>query len=206
MGHFISITGTTPERAQQYLRLTDGSIEQAIELFYASDGVDLESATSQAPPVPPPQSRPAASRQGYEDVDGVVHIDSEEENSDDGEDDPEVIHTRTRRVNRTQQPASHTSANATPSVHHPSQPLDDDESMARRLQEEFYAGGFTSGGLDAEGIRAPIARTRETLVGPEGYDVDDAEEMHAAVLEQMRSRQRQRPQGMRNSCRGIFFE
>lgn len=42
--------------------------------------------------------------------------------------------------------------------------FEDDAAMARRLQEEMYAGG-------ADDVRAPIARTTETLVGPgaEGY-------------------------------------
>ncbi|KAF2863490.1 hypothetical protein K470DRAFT_210527 [Piedraia hortae CBS 480.64] len=39
---------------------------------------------------------------------------------------------------------------------------EDDEAMARRLQNEMYGGG--SGGADG-GVRAPIARTTETLVG-----------------------------------------
>jgi UBX domain-containing protein 7 len=52
----------------------------------------------------------------------------------------------------------------------PRQPADssfeDDAAMARRLQEELYAGGDSG-----DNVRAPMARTTETLVGPgaEGY-------------------------------------
>ena len=198
VGSFIGITGSAPERAQQYLRLTDGNIEQAIELFYTSDGVDLEGVTSQAPPVPSSQNRPTASRQGYQDTDGIIHIDSEEEGSDE-RDEPEVTHTHTRRLDRTQRSARDTPAATAIPVHNTGQPLDDDESIARRLQEEFYAGGSLRNEQDIDGIRAPIARTRETLVGPEGYDVDDADDMRAVVLDQMQARQRRRPQGIDTS-------
>lgn len=61
-------------------------------------------------------------------------------------------------------------------------PFEDDAAMARRLQEEMY------GGADNEdGVRAPMARTTETLVGPEP-DLDD--DMHANILGQLRARQR----------------
>ena len=67
--------------------------------------------------------------------------------------------------------------------------------MARRLQEELYAGGDIGGGPAGDGVRAPIRRTTETLVGPGAYGMSDDDDMRAAVLEQMRARQRPRPQG-----------
>jgi hypothetical protein len=64
---------------------------------------------------------------------------------------------------------------------------EDDEAIARRMQEELYAGGDASGGYDADGVRAPIGRRTETLVG--GPDGDwPPEDVHAAVLQQMRAR------------------
>lgn len=51
---------------------------------------------------------------------------------------------------------------------------DDDETIARRLQEEFYSDLGIQG---TNGVRAPIARTTETLVGP---DEDFFEEQMAA--------------------------
>ena len=80
--------------------------------------------------------------------------------------------------------------------------MEDDEAMARRLQEEMYGsggggggGGGAGGDLDEEGVRAPMARTTETLVGPgSGGFHDDEDEMRAAITEQMMARQR-RQQG-----------
>ncbi|MCJ1241463.1 hypothetical protein MMC14_009468 [Varicellaria rhodocarpa] len=200
VGQFIGITGTSPERAQQYLRLTDGNIEQAIELFYASDGVDLGGVTAPAPtqsshvpPVPPPHTRPTASRHHYQDDDGIVHIDTDEENSDGNE--PEITGHRVRQPLRAERTIESTSTGVRPPVVRSGQGLDDDEAMARRLQEELYAGGDLNHVLDPDGVRAPIARTRETLVGPGSYDIDDDDDIRSAVLEQVRERQqRQRSQ------------
>ena len=67
--------------------------------------------------------------------------------------------------------------------------VDDDAAMARRLQEEMY-GGQNNADVDEDGVRAPMARTTETLVGPEA-DFDDGD-MHANILEQLRARQSRR--------------
>ena len=71
---------------------------------------------------------------------------------------------------------------------------EDDEAIARRMQEELYAGSDLPGGFGEDGVRAPIARTTETLVG--GPDGDwPPGDMHAAVLQQMRARQQPRSAG-----------
>lgn len=57
--------------------------------------------------------------------------------------------------------------------------IEDDAALARRLQEELYNGADTS-----DGVRAPLARTTETLVEP---DVD-----HSAFLRQMHGPQSRR--------------
>ena len=77
--------------------------------------------------------------------------------------------------------------------------VEDDEAMARRLQEEMYGSGGGGGGgggrlgeeLDENGVRAPIARTTETLVGP-GSDWRGAgsDDMNAAIMEQLSNRNR----------------
>ncbi|PYH93478.1 putative UBX domain protein [Aspergillus ellipticus CBS 707.79] len=74
---------------------------------------------------------------------------------------------------------------------HNSAAFEDDAAMARRLQEEMYSGGDNE-----EGVRAPMARTTETLVGPEA-DFDDGD-MHASILGQLRARQQ------RQNRPGIF--
>ncbi|KAK0748389.1 hypothetical protein B0T21DRAFT_279195 [Apiosordaria backusii] len=66
---------------------------------------------------------------------------------------------------------------------------DEDAAMARRLQEEFYGASGSGaqgsgGGLDDDGVRAPMARTTEVLVAPGGYDEGD----HESVLSQIRAR------------------
>lgn len=67
---------------------------------------------------------------------------------------------------------------------------EDDEAMARRLQEEMYAGGDMGGDAgrdyDADGVRAPIARTTETLLGP-GSMYNDPDP-HQAALDMLRRR------------------
>lgn len=68
--------------------------------------------------------------------------------------------------------------------------MEDDEAMARRLQEEMY------GAMGPEGdVRAPLARTTETLVGgPDSYDPGDLDDL---VAQQMAAR-RARPAGMQS--------
>lgn len=69
--------------------------------------------------------------------------------------------------------------------------LEDDAAMARRLQEELYSGGDPS----ADEVRAPIARTTETLVGPGAESYGDLD----PLLDQFRMRQ------ARNSQLYAFF-
>ncbi|MCJ1451027.1 hypothetical protein MMC28_001361 [Mycoblastus sanguinarius] len=201
---FASITGASPVLAAQYLRLADNNTEQAIGLFYANDGADLEPSSaspngSHPPPVPPPSTRPSGHRQGYEDEDGIVHIDSDQEDQDFSDGDDVEVTGRSR----TQGPTAGDSASAlqtlsssTPPIGRSARTVDDDEAMARRLQEEFYGGiGKGRGGgeeaLDEHGYRAPIGRTTETLVGPGSFDPTNADEMRTAVMEQLAARRQQ---------------
>jgi thioredoxin-related protein len=81
---------------------------------------------------------------------------------------------------------------------------EDDEAMARRLQQEMYGaggGGGAGGDFDEDGVRAPMARTTETLVGPDSNWRDDPSEMNVAVMEQMRRLQQRRNLG---GAPGIF--
>ncbi|KAL2807849.1 hypothetical protein BJX63DRAFT_410969 [Aspergillus granulosus] len=68
--------------------------------------------------------------------------------------------------------------------------FEDDAAMARRLQEEMYGGQDTT-----EEVRAPMARTTETLVGPEA---DFGGDMHDTILGQLRARQRRDRPGIFN--------
>lgn len=208
LAQFASITGTKPETARQYLGFTDGDVQQAIELFFANDGADLDvpapsnpATASHPPPVPDPSTRPQAAHPRRQDSDGIVHIDSDDSDLDYSE------HPTTRTSgSRTRQsvPAGrtdsslHTPSSSTPPTYAGIGGLDDDEAFARQLQQEMYGEAGMDSALGPEGIRAPIARTTQTLVGPDSFDPDDPEDMNAAVLQQLRARQRPRPRGMLN--------
>lgn len=154
---FCAVTAADPPKAQQYLQLTDGNVEQAIELYF--NNPDLGGGAAAAAPTQPNRDDPITI-----DDDDMADIDA---------------------------------GGAS---------IEDDEAMARRLQEEMYggAGRGAAGGmgdLDEDGVRAPMARTTETLVGPGSGDWrQDPNEMQAAIAEQMMARQRMRQRG----APGIF--
>ena len=130
VAQFTEITGASPQVASQYLQITDNNLESAMQLYFENDGAALQIPDSEQ------QQQQSSSRQrstGYEDEDGVVHLDSDDET-----------------------PSAQQGARGNT--------FDDDMEMARRLQEEMYAEGDAS---RSDGVRAPMARTTETLVGPE---------------------------------------
>jgi len=139
---FTSITGASADRATQYLTVSDGILEQAIQLFFESGGVDMGEAVSDA-------SRAPAGA-----VSNPVALDDD--------DDDEMTGTHS---------------------------AEDDEAMARRLQQEMY-GAQGAGGVEQD-IRAPMARTTQTLLGPSSDDWrNDDPDLDRAVLEQISRRQR----------------
>lgn len=156
VANFTAFTGADPERAAQYLKVTDNNVEQAVSLFFETGGSDLGTS------LPSESTRPAAGSSS----DQAIPVDDD---------------------------SAPTGA--------ADQAEEDDEAMARRLQNEMYgpAGGGAGArqdDIDPEtGVRAPMARTTETLADPVGYMQDDPEEMRAAVLEQMRQRHARRQQG-----------
>ena len=180
---FVSFTRATPDVARRYLGMTENNAEQAIQLYF--DSPDLASslgpgAQAAAAPVPTATHPHRATTDGRQDEQGVIHIDSDDEEMD--VDDGEQAASRAEAVGRTAD-------------------YEDDEAIARRMQEELYAGGDTSGGYDADGVPAPMARTTETLVGGPGGDWG-SEDMNAAILQQMRARNQPRSTGMflRKGC------
>ncbi len=40
IAQFIGVTSAAPDRATQHVELTEGKLEQAIQLYFESDGVD----------------------------------------------------------------------------------------------------------------------------------------------------------------------
>ncbi|KAF9886042.1 hypothetical protein FE257_012098 [Aspergillus nanangensis] len=170
VAQFTEITGSDPSIATQYLQITEFNIEQAMQLYFESGGEPLPFGTPAAASVP----QQAPRRAGHEDQPGLVNLDS----------DDDVTIDEAQSTPRAQ--PSHAST------------FEDDAAMARRLQEEMYGGdggGAGVGGGLEDDVRAPMARTTETLVGPEA-DYDD--DMHASILGQLRARQQ------RGNRPGIF--
>ena len=154
----VAITDTTPERAQQYLQVTDGDVNQAVSLFFESGGVDLGGISST-----PAQARTEVTGSGN--AENPINLDDDNISDDN---DPAITGFR--------------KATAQTDVH------EDDEAMARRLQDEMYGGGG-----DENNIRAPIARQTETLVGPGASDYygggsDDAVQERMAALQSRRGK------------------
>jgi hypothetical protein len=175
---FKMVTGASDPVARRYLEMTENDAQQAIALFF--DSPDLASGVNQAasPAVPsiPSSSRPQGFSANNEPqtTSRVVNLDDDEDEDLPDFDENEHAAAIGRAAD-----------------------FEDDEAMARRMQEEMYAGGDAAGGFDADGVRAPIARTTETLIGGSGGPWGH-EDMEAAIAQQMRMRQN-RPAGKSRS-------
>jgi hypothetical protein len=167
---FADITGATPQQAEVYLRFSDGNLEQAIQLYFESPDLASQATASTSTAAPPrPVAAITSKRTRYKaDDEGVLHIDSDDAQDDDS-DDVEVTH---------EQPAPGNDAAST----------DIDAEFARNLQEEMYWTGLDE---DPDRVRAPIERTRETLVGGPEEMGDD--EIASRISEFMRTRGTPRP-------------
>ncbi|KAF2454900.1 hypothetical protein BDY21DRAFT_399028 [Lineolata rhizophorae] len=191
---FTAITSADPARARQYLGLTDGNLEQAIQLFFDSPNLDFTPSEATSGAAPPASATGTSSSArlsaGRTDAAGVVHIDS------DDEEEASAAAARARSASA-----------APPAVGD----YEGDEAMARRLQEELYGesgggGGAGAGagagglgmGMGEGGVRAPMARTTETLVGNEdegmgiGMEFGRPGTMNSAVMEHLFRRDRGR--------------
>lgn len=156
----------------QFTEITGSSPELATQYLQLTDfnieqAMQLYFENGGAPlteePQPPSSGLPTGHEgSGHGHGDGTVHVDS----------DDDIAIDETRSTPRNQPPQAST--------------FEDDAAMARRLQEEMYSGTADN----SDGVRAPMARTTETLVGPDaGIDDDD---MHASILGQLRARQSRR--------------
>lgn len=178
VAQFMSITDQNATVAAGYLSMTEGDVMSAVNMFFenpdlaSSFNQQAPAAASSAPPVPT-SSRPQPTF-GREDSSGVIHIDDDDDDEPfdipDDDDDGTSPHALQRIAQES-----------------------DDAAMAQRLQEEMYSQNATT----TDGVRAPIARTTETLVAPTGYGGME-EDDYGHVLEQMR--RRNRPDGKRRSC------
>lgn len=182
VAQFQAITGNDSEQvARGYLEISGNDPMQAIQLFF--ENPELASSFTTQANNPSSSHSPSAAQprapSGRQDDHGVIHIDSD----DDG--DVEMS-----------QPSDHGNHITIPDNdgHEDIAALarqaqeDEDAAMARRLQDDMYSQD--PGAVD--GVRAPMARTTETLVAPDpSWSLDD-DDREAAVLEQLRRRQQSR--------------
>lgn len=198
---FTGITGASDAAAQRVLEICGGDLEQAVQLWFADEELQRSLSTpagiaaaggptsSRNAHTTTRSNRPSRRPTGREDDAGVIHIDSDDSDDDDvdmTEDDAfddEDEQAAAQSVARTAQE-------------------EEDAAMAKRLQEELYGGGGGgggAGGLADDDVRAPMARTTETLVAPEGFPDQGSAD---AVLEGMRQRAMARQAHGRFRCWG----
>ncbi|KAL2271401.1 hypothetical protein VTJ83DRAFT_772 [Remersonia thermophila] len=166
---FMAITGASRTAAERMLELSGSDLEHAIQLWFSDEDLQRSLSTAGPSTSAPAQSTSRSTQQnrsriGREDAQGVIHIDSDDDvdMTENDFDDAEDVAEIARRAQE-----------------------EEDAAMAKKLQEELYQS------QPADEVRAPMARTTETLVAP-SYDADD--DSHAALLEQFRRRQaRARP-------------
>ncbi|KAM7200220.1 hypothetical protein V8F20_005438 [Naviculisporaceae sp. PSN 640] len=191
--NFMAITGASETAARRVLEMCGGDFEQSIMLWYADEELQRSlsapdataaASSSTAARASSGQSRQArrqaARRAGREDENGVIHIDSDDEDDvtmtevedDFSDDDAENVARRAQE--------------------------EEDAAVAQRLQEELYGN---QANVDDDGVRAPMARTTETLVEPGYGGYDDAQD---AMLEQLRRRQRAQARGNNPFARSVW--
>lgn len=179
ISNFVAISGASPEVARSFLEMANGDLEQAMQLFFENPdlatgvGAGLSNTASSHPPDPAPRSNI-----GRQDAEGIIHIDSDDDDMQIDEDsDPEIESDRAAAV----QAAALAQE-------------EEDAAMAKRLQEELYSDNQGSG-AGADDVRAPIARTTETLVAPGPAWGGNDDNIEQAMLEHLRQRRRQHPGG-----------
>lgn len=198
VAQFMSITNQSAEVARGCLSMNEGDVVAAVNMFFEDPEIanslnhspSAAAASSNTAPATSSRSQGASrsSAIGRQDDQGVIHIDDDDDdelNFDNipDESDSDLDPAGANNLQRIAQES-------------------DDAAMARRLQEEMYGGGGAGGpgsALGPDGVRAPIARTTETLVAPSGYGgypgggVEGEDEEGEAFLHEMRRRAAPRP-------------
>ncbi|KAG6040513.1 hypothetical protein E4U41_000334 [Claviceps citrina] len=182
---FVAITGATPEVGRGFLQIANGDFERAVGLFFENpelaSGVCAEVSEPASTSANPPPAAASQSNLGRQDASGVIHI------SDDDDDEDEVMDNDTDVDSGDEgerAAVQHAAAMAQE---------EEDAAMAKRLQEELYSGG-PRGAAGEDDVRAPIARTTETLVAPDPrWDGAADEATTQRLLEHLRSRRHPLP-------------
>ncbi|KAK7907994.1 hypothetical protein PG985_015297 [Apiospora marii] len=189
VAQFQAITGTDSEQvARGYLEISGNDPMQAIQLFFENPELASSFTTQANNPSsshPPSAAQPRAPS-GRQDDHGVIHIDSDDDDNDAAA-DVEMTQPLDHRSHITiPDNDGHDHENIAALARQAQE--DEDAAMARRLQDDMYSQD--PGAVD--GVRAPMARTTETLVAPDpSWSLDD-DDREAAVLEQLRRRQQSR--------------
>lgn len=178
---FVSITGATPEVGRGFLQIANGDFERAVGLYFENPELASGVGAGVSETAATISNQPSASRPsniGRQDASGVIHI---------SDDDDDMMHDDLGIDSGDEGERAaiqHAAAIAQE---------EEDAAMAKRLQEELYSGGL-GGPAGQEDVRAPIARTTETLVAPDpNWDGTTDEETTQRLLEHLRSRRRAPP-------------
>lgn len=117
ISNFVDITGTSAPVARGFLELANGDVSQAIQLFFENPDLQHGLNTASPPAGPPAGTTARRPQRGVrEDDQGVIHIDSDDDDVEIGD---------------TQAPPRYTGG---------------DEAYARELQGREYQGAPGSGG------------------------------------------------------------
>lgn len=73
ISNFVAITSCEPDKAAQYLRLTDGNFEQAIQLYFDSPNLEFG---------PPPSTAQAPTPNAASSAQNPINVDSDDDMSD----------------------------------------------------------------------------------------------------------------------------
>ncbi|KAI9683356.1 MAG: hypothetical protein M1829_005428 [Trizodia sp. TS-e1964] len=200
IAEFIGFTGCTQAKAVQYLKISDNNLEQAVQLYFDSpdigDSPVHPSSNNHTSSAPRTSSRTArASRYGS--GGNIIDLDSDgdAERSDDDDELVEIGATARGNGSASHRPGGGRAARTILSNTPPprgggggsggdfttDEAFERDAAIARSMQEALYADGAMP---DEDGVRAPMARTTETLVGPGadfGAEPEEIEQMMAQI-------------------------
>ncbi|EJT72346.1 hypothetical protein GGTG_09212 [Gaeumannomyces tritici R3-111a-1] len=215
----MDLTAVSADVARKLLQITHNDVETACTLWF--DNPDIINSLSDAPaassssaarPQPSSSNPPRLSRSsGRVDASGVIHIDSESDNDDA---DVDMAGAADEMGEAAAAVAAARFAQE-----------DEDAAYARRLQEELYGaggagggggGGGGPGGATDDDVRAPIARTTETLVGGADYsgifpagarlNPDEDEDEAERFLQEMRRERQARNEYRADRGAGVFSQ
>lgn len=195
---FVAITGATADVARGFLQIVNGDFERAIGLFYENPELASGVGAGIAEPTSGPANPTSSSRRrpniGHEDASGIIHISDDDDDNDD-DDDVMMVDDARSGDDGERAAVQHAAAMAQE---------EEDAAMAKRLQEELYQGNSAGPGAHDD-VRAPIARTTETLVAPDpAWDGAVDDETTQRFLEQLRNRRHPPRKSLLFTTMGLF--